>query len=446
MGNRNEYQHQFEEKQVCLSPGGSEQLHTILENAEYWREAYLEASGIVLGMLQNMGATGTVAESFLLELARIDMDSGHNFGILPGIVEMLDRLNTSGVIYDEKIIRMMLDSVAVDEEGFIAWNAVQRERLCRVFLKYPYEQTCLKIAESLRPIKGRIGLGSKTNIVNNRSNQGEVSIASEYYCSREGDEYFSSHKVEFLKIGPLLFIDESLKKIIPQEIQQAESQNIIFVPDIDKTEFHGSLGYYTCNTIVSLLAADMRGMTIIDHGAGNGVLSAVALKLGAEKVIGIDYDANCINQAHKLAIANGYEEGEQLLFIKADLRERQVIAKKILAFAKKGPVGIISNLGYWPDYPITNITNLSYIKALNDVGLQTTLFVGGGYGDKETRAYGTEPDLLAQMGIDRSTLPIKDIDADRQILEALGFVVNSISESEQVIRSHHRPGSLVATH
>jgi ribosomal protein L11 methyltransferase len=52
-------------------------------------------------------------------------------------------------------------------------------------------------------------------------------------------------------------------------------------------------------------ATDVRGKTVIDYGAGSGVLAVAALKLGAARAIGVDNDGQAIEASRVNAERNG---------------------------------------------------------------------------------------------------------------------------------------------
>lgn len=50
------------------------------------------------------------------------------------------------------------------------------------------------------------------------------------------------------------------------------------------------------------------GMTVLDVGTGSGILSVVAAKLGAVRVLGLDIDPVAVRVARENAVVNGVEE------------------------------------------------------------------------------------------------------------------------------------------
>lgn len=53
---------------------------------------------------------------------------------------------------------------------------------------------------------------------------------------------------------------------------------------------------------------DLRGRTVLDFGCGSGILAIAALKLGAERAIGIDNDPQAITASRDNAERNGVSE------------------------------------------------------------------------------------------------------------------------------------------
>lgn len=65
--------------------------------------------------------------------------------------------------------------------------------------------------------------------------------------------------------------------------------------------------------------ADLRGLKVIDVGCGSGILSIAALKLGAEKVLGVDIDEGSLGNSRENADLNGV--GDELILGVGSVRE-----------------------------------------------------------------------------------------------------------------------------
>lgn len=65
--------------------------------------------------------------------------------------------------------------------------------------------------------------------------------------------------------------------------------------------------------------ADLRDLKVIDVGCGSGILSIAALKLGAEKVLGVDIDEGSLGNSRENADLNGV--GDELILGVGSVRE-----------------------------------------------------------------------------------------------------------------------------
>ncbi|MDU8924203.1 50S ribosomal protein L11 methyltransferase [Pasteurellaceae bacterium LIM206] len=91
---------------------------------------------------------------------------------------------------------------------------------------------------------------------------------------------------------------------------------------------------------------DLHGKTVIDFGCGSGILAIAALKLGAERAVGIDIDPQAILASRNNAEANGVADRLQLFLSDekpADLKADIVVAN-ILAGPLKELYPMISRL------------------------------------------------------------------------------------------------------
>lgn len=87
---------------------------------------------------------------------------------------------------------------------------------------------------------------------------------------------------------------------------------------------------------------DLRGKTLVDFGCGSGILAIAALKLGAERVIGIDIDPQAIEASRDNAQRNGVSE--QLELYLPDEQPQHLQADIVVANILAGPLRELSGL------------------------------------------------------------------------------------------------------
>jgi ribosomal protein L11 methyltransferase len=90
--------------------------------------------------------------------------------------------------------------------------------------------------------------------------------------------------------------------------------------------------------------ADVKGKTVVDFGCGSGILAIAALKLDAEKVIGIDIDPQALQATMDNASRNNVES-RLSVFLPADQPELKadIVMANILAAPLKELSAVISN-------------------------------------------------------------------------------------------------------
>ena len=91
---------------------------------------------------------------------------------------------------------------------------------------------------------------------------------------------------------------------------------------------------------------DLKGKTLVDFGCGSGILAIAALKLGAERVIGIDIDPQAIEASRDNAQRNGVSDQLELYLPEDQPKNFQadIVVANILAGPLRELSGLISGL------------------------------------------------------------------------------------------------------
>ncbi|MEF1311388.1 50S ribosomal protein L11 methyltransferase [Vibrio mytili] len=100
-----------------------------------------------------------------------------------------------------------------------------------------------------------------------------------------------------MKFGQRLWICPSWR-----EVPEPEAVNVMLDPGL---AFGTGTHPTTALCLEWLEGLDLSGKTVIDFGCGSGILAIAAIKLGAEKVIGIDIDPQALQASRDNAERNG---------------------------------------------------------------------------------------------------------------------------------------------
>ncbi len=135
-----------------------------------------------------------------------------------------------------------------------------------------------------------------------------------------------------MKFGERLWICPSWR-----EIPEPDAINVMLDPGL---AFGTGTHPTTALCLEWLEGLDLAGKTVIDFGCGSGILAIAAIKLGAEKVIGIDIDPQALLASKDNAERNGV--AEQLnVFLPQD-QPQDLIADVVVANILAGPLRELS--------------------------------------------------------------------------------------------------------
>ena len=144
-------------------------------------------------------------------------------------------------------------------------------------------------------------------------------------------KYFSSFTIEDILIKPTW-----------EEIKEEDKDK--FIIEIDPGVSFGTGKHETTQLCIKQLLKYVRGNNpkVLDVGCGSGILSIVALKLGAREVVGTDLDADCMISTRDNMIVNKLDEKLGTFYIgnliddvelqeKVGAEEYEVVVANILA-------------------------------------------------------------------------------------------------------------------
>lgn len=182
--------------------------------------------------------------------------------------------------------------------------------------------------------------------------------------------------MEMVRVGYLFFFEPAAFQRLSEDLQKDLARNVIFIPDLDHASRAGlelNLYAYTYTVITAMLDYDFAGKQVVDCGSGNGFLSLAALKLGATRAQLVDHDQKLLEQARNNLERNGYRAERQYHLVNADLARTYDVTSQLHLSGE--PVVLISNIGTWDDYEVTNQDSMRLAAKLRRVAG----FIGGGY-------------------------------------------------------------------
>lgn len=416
----------------------------------------------IIGSLRKTGADADFCRHFLLSLAdtehRVPTTRIADFPITAAMVRELEdaghfdlvtadlltdtiRTDTEGLVkypfFYNKFLRIIGEYARTDTDETIPYLSGNRLTVT-AFPEPDSRRFCKEIIGSVRPGLDCLGISNYSSLIGSKepSGNGPV-ITAEVFKDRSGSR--------LVRVGYLFFIDAGLKETIPPGILEMLGGNCIFLDQLPESEFGSRLGYYTCNTLVSMMQTDFRGRNVLDCGSGSSVLSLVAKRMGAHITAGIEMDDACIRRAEVNVKLNSYTGGDMRI-IHEDLRNRQPVIRKLGKNFMANPVIILSNIGHWSEYPISSITTISYVDAFRSSrGAVEAVICGGHDRVIATKIKPGEDVLLREIGLN-GKLPRNPSDCDRLLLESMGYSERCRSESETLVStgSSRQAGSFVA--
>ncbi|MCX5657856.1 MAG: 50S ribosomal protein L11 methyltransferase [Candidatus Omnitrophica bacterium] len=149
--------------------------------------------------------------------------------------------------------------------------------------------------------------------------------------------------------------------------------------------------------MAAMFRSDLSGMRVIDAGAGEGILSLVAYKLGASFVELIEIESSLLYRAGINLELNGLKAGIDFQLVRGDLNNAERIVQRLSMTQRK--TAIVSDIGSWPRYSASNIDSINLLSFVPNV----TLVIAGGYrGYKQKEIVDRDMEYIAQYGFEIS--------------------------------------------
>jgi len=188
--------------------------------------------------------------------------------------------------------------------------------------------------------------------------------------------------IKFVRIGSVFILNEENYYRLSDGLRERIRSNVIVMKDLSKSDLVSidAMKNYTVATIITMLNSDIKGKRVIDVGAGDGILSLVAARLGAKEVVLIENDPEALElaRANIDSYGNEHDKKDRFIVIPEDLKGTDNIISQLPA--TDTDTVLISSIGTWPNYPgVTNSTSLALIPGIERSGSFVATVILGGY-------------------------------------------------------------------
>jgi len=204
----------------------------------------------------------------------------------------------------------------------------------------------------------------------------------------------------FIRVGHLFFIEEDVYENLSGKLKKAVGANAIRVRSFDRMgkDISFTYNHYTILAIIAMINSDISGKRIIDAGAGDGILSLAALRLGATSVDLVDRLRMELNKANQQLEINGYIAGADFRTHCVDLKDKPALAAAIPKVPQQ--TAIVSNIGNLGGLNgVTNADSMELIRIIPN----TVLFIAGGNfetQDQQEEVVERDERLISQYGFE----------------------------------------------
>lgn len=187
------------------------------------------------------------------------------------------------------------------------------------------------------PMPGETRLWGETDVMGLWTADANMDIALAYLKKQFGEFRYKLEALEDkdwerewmdnfhpMRFGQRLWICPSWR-----EVPEPDAVNVMLDPGL---AFGTGTHPTTALCLEWLDGLELEGKTLIDYGCGSGILAIAALKLGAQRVIGIDIDPQAIEASQANAERNGVAERLELYLAgDKELEPADVLVANILA-------------------------------------------------------------------------------------------------------------------
>ncbi len=244
---------------------------------------------------------------------------------------------------------------------------------------------------------------------------------------------------QIYRLGPLIFIPLWVNRnstVLPAgsirdlttkygsalgDIYHQNHKNILFIPPTSAV-YHVPLSGHMAAVIAIMLdnVNQFKGATVIDQGAGSGVLSLVALSLGAKKVVLVENKDEEIAIARALLQAHGYQAKENFYIVKGDLNDVDKVTESLkhLNLPKGKTIGLV-DIGPWPQYGDANWSALDIL-----LNLGVDLLINAGYLSEDTQDYGKHrTEFRKSVEYLRNKFDVQELEFEKSRYDSFGASV-----------------------
>lgn len=186
------------------------------------------------------------------------------------------------------------------------------------------------------------------------------------------EQRFNKTGFVLVRMGDLFFMDPYYYAQLPTALKSQLGRNAILLNDMKTSYLAGEMLRFTLPAMLQVFHAPVQGRRVIDAGAGDGILTLIALKRGALEADLIETHNDRLVRARESLRLNGYLPNAGIRHILDDLADVERVSQSV--HRSELETVIFSNIGKW-HYEVTNQTSMKYISAIPRV----VYFVAAGY-------------------------------------------------------------------